>query len=181
MVGVGRAGGIGCVQAAALLRVEEAANLVEAVGAFEALDLEEAREDRFVEEPLAAGRAGLFGDEADGGVVVDGLAGDVEVLGDLGDAVEFAGEAEEEVALGVVALSADVPQVLGDGLEVEPCGRLAGIAAGVWHIADVHFLAHLATFGPRKGRRGPKNGFDSLVKPLYRTVVKENFRDSRIF
>ena len=43
----------------------------------------EAVEDRFVKEPLAARRAFALGNQADGGVVVDRLPGQVEVAGDL--------------------------------------------------------------------------------------------------
>ena len=116
---VGRVGSVGNivrVRAAVLLLVEDAANLAEAVRAFESMDPEEAREDRLVEEPLAAGGASLFGDEADGGVVVDGLPGNGEVLGDLAGAVEFARDAQDDVAFGGFQGAADVPQVFGDGL-----------------------------------------------------------------
>ena len=113
---VGSVGNIVHVRAAAFLLVEDAADLVEAVRAFESMDLEEASEDRLVEEPLAAGGANLFGDEADGGVVVDGLPGNREVLCDLAGAVEFARDAQDGVALGGFLGAADLPQVFGDGL-----------------------------------------------------------------
>ena len=176
---VGRAGRVARivrVWAVAFLTVEDATDFVEAVRVFEPLDLGEAAEDRFVEEPLAAGRSPLFGDQADGGVVVDGLPGDVEVVGDLGDAVEFARDAEDHVAPVVVARAADVPQVLGDGLQAEASRPFGGIAARVCRISHVQCLTHLAMSWPRMGVRGRKNGFDSLVKLLYRAVVKKNLR-----
>jgi len=84
-----------------VLGLEQAPDLVEAVSVLHLPDPVQAAEDRFVEEPLAAGRTPALADQPDGGVVVDRLPRQVEVVGYLGGAVQFRrqGERVGEVAV----------------------------------------------------------------------------------
>jgi hypothetical protein len=98
----------------AILLGKQSANFGKAMQRFQTLDEEEAVENGDVEEPLAAGGAIFLGDEPDGGVIVEGLAGDAQVVGDFGDAVEFARRMGQGASGCGAIRESDLPHVLAD-------------------------------------------------------------------